>query len=65
MKALKQLLVVMLFLLTSAVVVYSAEYDMGLDDNLIANPGFETENPDKPGQPADWGFHRSNILKGQ
>jgi hypothetical protein len=64
MKALKQLLVVVLFLLTSAVVVYSAEYDMGLDDNLIANPGFETENPDKPGQPADWGFHRSNILEG-
>jgi hypothetical protein len=33
-------------------------------DNLLKNGGFETENPERPGQPADWGIFTETAEPG-
>lgn len=56
--------VLFLLLLLMVAAVHSAEYDMGLDDNLITNPGFETADAKNSGQPAGWGFFKRSVPEG-
>lgn len=64
MMVLRRLPVVLLLLLLSAAMVHPAEYDMGLDDSLVINPGFETADAKNPGQPAGWSFGKRAVAEG-
>jgi hypothetical protein len=62
-RLLKGLSATLLFLLVPAAMAHSAD-NLTKDVNLITNPGFEMEDPAKPGKPSGWMFVARRIDEG-